>query len=47
MRSILDNYPEDRVLLGESSTRDDRDLAAVYGKNRTKFDFQSIFSSAI
>ncbi|MBV9033249.1 MAG: alpha-glucosidase, partial [Acidobacteriaceae bacterium] len=33
MRKILDSYPGDPVLLGESSTATIEDLARVYGKN--------------
>lgn len=34
MRKIVDAYPGDRVLLGESSTRNIQQLRAVYGKNK-------------
>ncbi|MFL6416973.1 MAG: alpha-amylase family glycosyl hydrolase, partial [Bryobacteraceae bacterium] len=33
MRQVLNGYPGDPVLLGESSTKTIQDLAAVYGKN--------------
>ncbi len=34
MRAIVDRYPGDPVLLGESSTRSIEQLRAVYGKNK-------------
>ena len=43
LRSILDSYPEDRVLLGESSTPTIEDLAAVYGKNHDEIQLPMDF----
>ena len=43
LRSILDSYPEDRVLLGESSTLTIEDLAAVYGKNHDEIQLPMDF----
>jgi alpha-glucosidase len=43
LRSILDGYPEDRVLLGESSTPTIEDLAAVYGKNHDEIQLPMDF----
>jgi alpha-glucosidase len=43
LRSVLDGYPEDRVLLGESSTSTIEDLAAVYGKNRDEIQLPMDF----
>ncbi len=33
LRKVLDSYPDDRVLIGETSGRDVADLCTMYGKN--------------
>jgi alpha-glucosidase len=43
MRRILDTYPGDPVLLGESSTATIEDLAKVYGKNRDEIQLPMDF----
>jgi alpha-glucosidase len=43
MRKILDGYPGDRVLLGESSTATIEDLAQVYGQNHDEIQLPMDF----
>jgi len=43
MRKILDGYPGDRVLLGESSTATIQDLARVYGKHHDEIQLPMDF----
>ncbi len=43
MRKILDQYPGDPVLLGESSTATIQDLAKVYGKNHDEIQLPMDF----
>jgi alpha-glucosidase len=43
MRKILDGYPGDPVLLGESSTATIEDLAKVYGKNHDEIQLPMDF----
>ena len=43
MRKILDNYPGDPVLLGESSTPTIQDLAKVYGQNHDEIQLPMDF----
>ncbi len=43
MRKILDGYPGDPVLLGESSTATIQDLAKVYGKNHDEIQLPMDF----
>jgi alpha-glucosidase len=43
MRRILDTYPGDPVLLGESSTANVEDLVKVYGKNRDEIQLPMDF----
>jgi alpha-glucosidase len=43
MRSILDGFPGDRVLLGESSTATIEDLAAVYGAHHDEIQLPMNF----
>jgi alpha-glucosidase len=43
MRKVLDGYPGDPVLLGESSTATIQDLAAVYGKNHDEIQLPMDF----
>lgn len=43
MRKILDGYPNDPVLLGESSTATIEDLARVYGRNRDEIQLPMDF----
>ncbi len=43
MRHILDTYPGEPVLLGESSTATIEDLAKVYGKNRDEIQLPMDF----
>ena len=43
MRKILDGYPHDPVLLGESSTATIADLAKVYGANRDEIQLPMDF----
>lgn len=43
MRQIINSYPGDPVLLGESSTATIQDLAAVYGKNRDEIQLPMDF----
>ncbi|MBV8708270.1 MAG: glucohydrolase, partial [Acidobacteriaceae bacterium] len=43
MRKILDSYPGDPVLLGESSTATIEDLARVYGKNHDEIQLPMDF----
>ena len=43
MRRILDTYPGDPVLLGESATATIEDLAKVYGKNRDEIQLPMNF----
>ena len=43
MRKILDGYPGDPVLLGESSTATMQDLAAVYGTNHDEIQLPMDF----
>jgi len=43
MRQVLNGYPGDPVLLGESSTKTIQDLAAVYGTNRDEIQLPMDF----
>jgi alpha-glucosidase len=43
LRAILNGFPGDRVLLGESTTADIQSLAAVYGKNHDEINLPMDF----
>ena len=43
LRAILDGYPGDRVLLGESATATIEDLAGVYGRNHDEINLPMNF----